>query len=78
MEAERTLPERTGEGFLTLEQQRRYGRYVDDPDQAKLDRYFHLDTAARELVDVRRGERNRLGKPAGHSPADRSFRGPVP
>jgi len=49
------------DSFLTGDQQRRYGRYTDDPDQAHLDRYFHLDTAARDLVDVRRGEHNRLG-----------------
>ncbi len=61
MDTDRTPAERASEGFLTGEHQRRYGRYVDDPDQAQLDCYFHLDTAARELVDVRRGEHNRLG-----------------
>jgi len=32
-----------------------------DPSRAQLDRYFHLDAADRGLLEVRRGEHNRLG-----------------
>jgi TnpA family transposase len=47
--------------FLTWDQQRRYGRYIAAPDQAQLDRFFHLDATDREQVNIRRGEHNRLG-----------------
>lgn len=37
------------------------GRYDADPTPAQLDRFFHLDSADHELVQVRRGDHNRLG-----------------
>ncbi len=39
---------------------RSYRQYSGNLSPA-LARYFHLDTADRELVDARRGARNRLG-----------------
>jgi len=51
----------SGLAFVLQDSGCRYGRYTGDPSRAQLDRYFHLDAADRELVDVRRGERNCLG-----------------
>jgi hypothetical protein len=47
--------------FLSKEQQHSYGLYVDEPTSIQLGRFFHLDDAAQQLVQKRRGDYNRLG-----------------
>lgn len=48
--------------FLTVEQARRYGRYQGPPNQAQLEKYFHLDEHDVSILAKRvRGGTNRLG-----------------
>lgn len=47
--------------FLTLDQQKSYGRYAFAPTPAQLERYFYLDDRELKLVNRRRGAHNRLG-----------------
>jgi hypothetical protein len=46
--------------FLTDAQERAYGHFVGPPSTQQLSRYFHLDDADRDLVNVR-GAHNKLG-----------------
>lgn len=47
--------------FLTDAQEQAYGHFVGPPSTQQLSRYFHLDDADRDLVNVRRGAHNKLG-----------------
>src|SRR5438067_7723202 len=47
--------------FLTDAQEQAYGHFVGPRSNQQLSRYFHLDDADRELVNVRRGAHNKLG-----------------
>lgn len=47
--------------FLSDEQADAYGQFSGEPSRADLERFFFLDDADRRRVQLRRGERNRVG-----------------
>ncbi|PCC37276.1 hypothetical protein CIK74_01465 [Glutamicibacter sp. BW77] len=47
--------------FLSDAQAAAFGRFVGEPSQNDLERFFHLDDTDQELIRRRRGEHSRLG-----------------
>lgn len=47
--------------FLTDQQRKSYGRFSGEPSAAELTKYFHLDEADYQLINIRRRASNRLG-----------------
>lgn len=47
-------------GFLSQEQRDHHGNFIDDPTPAQLAQYFYFDDCDRSLINLRRGNHNRL------------------